>query len=383
MTPPAKENAGGAIVCGAGAAGLAAGAMLRRAGIDTLVIERSGRVAASWRSRYPALRLNTPGWMSTQPGYRATRRRYGEYPSRDKWIQYLEDYSAHHQLELCFGTEVQRIVGRNGGWQIQTTEGILDAPAVVVATGFDHDPYMPDWPGRENFSGELVHACAYREPDPYRGQDVLVVGPGVTGSEVAHLLVEGGAARVRVACRTSPHIYRRKWLGVSINVPGVMLNHLPVRVADELAWTGERILRGNLSRYGLPRPPLGVATLAKKQQAPAYDEGFVASVKTGRIEIVAAVEGFDGADVLLADGSRVQPDAVIAATGYRRGLEPLVGHLGVLDGRGTPLVHGGRQHPAAPGLFFTGFRSDLSGQLRLMRFDARGIARAAARRRKR
>jgi putative flavoprotein involved in K+ transport len=101
---------------------------------------------------------------------------------------------------------------------------------------------------------------------------------------------------------------------------------------------------------GLPRPPLGVASmLATKHQAPAYDAGFVASVKAGRIEIVAAVEGFDGADVLLADGARVQPDAVIAATGYRRGLEPLVGHLGVLDERGTPLVSGGRQHPSAPG----------------------------------
>jgi putative flavoprotein involved in K+ transport len=83
--------------------------------------------------------------------------------------------------------------------------------------------------------------------------------------------------------------------------------------------------------------------------------------------------------VLLADGSRFQPDVVIAATGYRRGLEPLVGHLGVLDERGTPLVTGGRQHPSAPGLFFTGYRTELSGQMRLMRFDARAIARAVKR----
>lgn len=371
-----------AIVCGAGAAGLASAAMLRRAGVETVVIERSDQVGASWRSRYSALRLNTPNWMSTLPGYRATRRRCGEYPTRDKWISYLEDYSAHHQLDVRFATEIQRIVRLDGTWQIQTNHGALDARTVVVATGFDHDPYTPDWPGRESFSGELIHACTYRDPDPYRDLDVLVVGPGVTGSELAHLLVKGGAGRVRVACRTSPHIYRRKWLGVSINVPGVVLNHLPVRIADELAWTGERAMRGNLSRYGLPRPPLGIATLAKKQQAPAYDDGFVASVKAGHIEIVAAVEGFDGADVLLADGSRAQPDAVIAATGYRRGLEPLVGHLDVLDAQGRPLVHGGHQHPGAPGLFFTGFRSDLSGQLRLMRFDARAIARTAARRRR-
>ncbi len=74
MPAPPLRDMRGAIVCGAGAAGLAAGAMLGRRGVDALIIERSDRVAASWRSRYAALRLNTTGWMSTQPGYRATRR---------------------------------------------------------------------------------------------------------------------------------------------------------------------------------------------------------------------------------------------------------------------------------------------------------------------
>ena len=73
-------------------------------------------------------------------------------------------------------------------------------------------------------------------------------------------------------------------------------------------------------------------------QAPAYDDGFVEELRAGRIEIVAAVVGFDQSDVVLADGARVQPDAVIAATGYRRGLNVLVGHLGVLDSNGVPLV---------------------------------------------
>jgi putative flavoprotein involved in K+ transport len=115
--------------------------------------------------------------------------------------------------------------------------------------------------------------------------------------------------------------------------------------------------------------------MSRRQQAPAYDSGFVGLLKAGEIEIVPAVSGFDGEDVLLADGTRIQPDAVIAATGYRRGLEPLVGHLGVLGEGGKPLIGGGDQHPAAPGLFFNGYRSNLSGQLRLMRPGARAIAR--------
>jgi putative flavoprotein involved in K+ transport len=101
----------------------------------------------------------------------------------------------------------------------------------------------------------------------------------------------------------------------------------------------------------------------------------VGLLKAGRIEIVAAVEGFDGSSVLLADGTRIQPEVVIAATGYQRGLEPLVGHLGVLGEDGIPLVNGGNQHPSARGLFFSGYRPDLSGHLRTMRGDARAIAR--------
>ena len=120
-----------------------------------MVLERSDQVAASWRTRYPALRLNTPGWMSTQPGFRASRRRYGEYPSRDEWIRYLEEYTAHHQLDVRFGTEVQKHrPRRRTAGRCTATQGVFDAPTVVMATGFDHDPYMPDWPGREGFTGD-------------------------------------------------------------------------------------------------------------------------------------------------------------------------------------------------------------------------------------
>lgn len=367
-----------AIVLGAGAAGLAAAATLQSAGIDTVVLERSDQVGASWRSRYDGLRLNTTAWMSTQPGFRARRRCFGEFPSRDAWIEYLESYAAHHRIYVRFGTEAQQLAPVDGGWRVGTDRGELQARFVVVATGYDHDPNVPHWPGRDGFTGELIHSSAYRNPEPYRDRDVLVVGPGTTGSEVAVLLSRGGARRVRVACRTPPNVLARKFLGLSVNLHGIALNRFPLRVADQIIWLSQRMRFGNLDRYGLPRSPDGVATtLRRRQQTPAYDEldGFVAALKAGRIEIVGAVVGFEGPEVLLVDGTRIQPEAVIAATGYRRGLEPLVAHLGVLGEDGIPLVSGGNQHPSAPGLFFTGYRADLSGQLRLMRPDARAIAR--------
>jgi putative flavoprotein involved in K+ transport len=368
---------GEAIVCGGGTAGLASAAALNGVGVEAVVLEQTDQVGASWRERYDGLRLNTPGWMSTQPGYRAIRRRYGEYPTRDAWIQYLEDYAAHHRIGVRFGTEARRLQLAGGEWRIETNREELTARYVVVATGFDHNPHLPDWPGRGSFEGVLIHSSEYRTPAPFQGRDVLVIGPNTTGSEVAALLSRGGAGRVRVACRTPPNLVNRKFWGVSINLPGLLLNRVPMRVADQIGWFGQRVTFGDLDPYGLPRSPDGIATTMREQKkAPAYDSGFVDLLKAGRIEIVAAVEGFEGRDVSLADGARIQPEMVIAATGYRRGLERLVGHLGVLDEGGSPLVCGGDQHPRAKGLFFNGYRADLGGQLRLMRLDARAIARA-------
>ncbi len=380
-----RHTTAGAIVCGAGTAGLAAAATLRGAGVEVIVLEQTDKVGASWRTRYDGLRLNTPGWMSTQPGYRASPRRYGEYPSRDAWVQYLEDYAEHHKIDVRFGTQVRRVVPVDGGWRVDTDGGDMDARLVVIATGYDREPNLPDWPGREDFMGELIHSSAYRNPEPYRGRDVLVVGPNITGSEVAHYLCRGGAGRIRVSCRTPPNVMRRKYLGVPVQLNGIALDHVPLPVADEIIWLAQRLFFGNLDRYGLPRSPQGVATtMRRRQQGPVFNDGFVRLLKAGQIEIVPAVEGFDGRDVLLADGTRIQPEAVIAATGYRRGLEGLVGHLGVLGENGIPLVCGGNEHPSAPGLFFTGYDvGGLSGQLRRMRPEARAIAKAARRQSKR
>jgi hypothetical protein len=82
----------------------------------------------------------------------------------------------------------------------------------------------------------------------------------------------------------------------------------------------------------------------------------------------------DGDKVHLADGTDIGPEVVIAATGYRRGLEPLVGHLGLLDDAGLPVVHGASTHPGAPGLHFIGYTNPVSGMFREIAIEARRIA---------
>jgi putative flavoprotein involved in K+ transport len=366
------------VVCGAGPAGLGSAALLGRAGLRAVVIERGDAVGASWRSRYAALRLNSLGWISRLPAG-PTGWGFSHYPTRDEWIGYLERYAVRHRLRIRFGVEARMLDRAPGSWLIDTSVGTLRARFVVVALGNDRVPHVPAWPGRESFRGELLHAAEYSDAESLRGRDVLVVGANTTGVELASLISRGGARRIRVAIRTPPNLFKRDWHGLPLHPLAVVLDLLPTPLADGLGRMGQRLAFGDLRRHGLGQPPLGVkATVLARRIGPAMDSGFVDDLKRGRIELLPAMRAFDGPDVVLDGGSRITPEVVIAATGYRRGLEQLVGHLGVLDDRGWPLVHGGATASSAPGLYFVGYRSGVSGPLRQIRIDAKGAALAIA-----
>ncbi|MFI1188864.1 flavin-containing monooxygenase [Streptomyces californicus] len=370
-------------VVGAGPGGLAAAAALRARGLRVVVLEKADRVGASWRGHYDRLHLHTTRRWSALPGLKMPRR-FGRWVGRDDLVRYLEKYTEHHELEVVTGVEVTRVdpaPDGSGDWQLTATGGrVLRGRAVVVATGFNHTPRVPDWPGRDTYTGELLHAARYRNPAPYADRDVLVVGVGNTGAEIAADLAEGGAARVRIAVRTAPHIVRRSTAGWPAQATGILVRRLPAWLVDRAAAVLSRIAVPDLTAQGLPRPDSGLASRARQGAIPVQDVGLIDAVRSGRVTPVAAVASFDGDTVVLADGSRLTPDTVIAATGYDRALEPLLGHLGVLDGRGRPAVHGGRTPKAAPGLYFTGFTNPISGMLREMARDAEKIARKAARR---
>jgi hypothetical protein len=187
---------------------------------------------------------------------------------------------------------------------------------------------------------------------------------------------------VWLAVRTPPHIVRRSSLGWPAQLTGMLVRHLPVPLVDRLAWLTARIQVPDLARYGLPRPRTGLYTRVLQGALPVQDVGLLAAVRARTVVPVAAVVGFDGPEVLLADGSTLSPDVVVAATGYRRGLEPLVGHHGVLDARGLPTVHGPHCAPDLPGLHFIGYSNPISGMFRELRLDAVRIARAVHRRRR-
>ncbi|WP_330349172.1 flavin-containing monooxygenase [Streptomyces sp. NBC_00582] len=384
--PPAITTANPAdrpvYVIGGGPGGLATAYALRAQGIRAVVVEKADRVGASWSRHYDRLHLHTTRRLSALPGLKMPRR-FGRWVARDNVVRYLEKYAEVHELEIVTGVEVSRIerTPDGTGWLLHATGGReLTGAAVVVATGYNHTPFLPDWPGRDTFTGDLAHAGAYRDGTPYTGRDVLVVGVGNTGAEIAVDLVESGAERVRLAVRTVPHIVRRSTAGWPAQYSGILVRRLPVGLVDRISRIQAGLSLPDLSAHGLPRPDTGLYTRARQGAIPVQDVGLIDAVRKGRVEVVAAVEAFeDGGKVVLADGTRISPDAVVAATGYVRALEGLVGHLDVLDERGHPLAHGPHAPANAPGLYFTGFTTPISGTLRELALDAPRIAKAVTR----
>jgi putative flavoprotein involved in K+ transport len=363
-------------IVGGGSAGLATAALLKEQGREAVVLEAGPEPGAAWRGRYDRLRLHTPRLLSGLPGLRIPRR-YGRWVARDDLIEYFRAYVDAHALDVRTGTRVTRIDRDGTGWRLETEGEPIGADAVVVATGYNGAPFIPDWPGRDTFAGELVHSSQYRSPSAFAGRDVLVVGAGNSGAEIAHDVADGGAKRSRLSVRTPPQIVRRATAGIPAQLLGMAIRKMPPDWVDPFTKWQRKVAIPDLSAQGLPRPEHGVRTaFLTTGTTPILDVGIVDAVKHGRVEIVAAVEAFDGADVVLADGSRIQPDSVIAATGFRAGLDGLVGHLDVLGPRGLPVKTDGE--PAVPGLWFVGFTPTLGGQLREGSIAARKVAQSVA-----
>ncbi|MGZ6777661.1 MAG: flavin-containing monooxygenase [Mycobacterium sp.] len=345
------------VVIGAGPSGVATALSLRDRGLRPLVVDRADHVGSSWKARYDRLKLNTGRRTSHMPN-RPYPKETGVFPTRDQVVEHLDRHAHEEGIELLLDTTVTRMEPTASGWHLSTTTGDIAAKQVVVATGYEHTPKLPDWPGLDTFTGEVLHSSKYRNPDPFVGKRVLVVGAGSSAMEVVHDVATGGASAAWLAVRTSPHIAIRALPG---GFPSdYIANRLfdsPVWLADSLSRVAQRIDVGNLTEYGLPAPAEGMFERGKRLgRAPVIvDREVVHAIRARVFEVVPTVERIDGDSVSLIDGRVLEPDVVICATGYVRGLEPMVGHLGVLDERGVPKSIG--VDAAAPGLRFIGFLS--------------------------
>ena len=364
------------LVIGAGPAGLAVASLLGQRGVPYRVVERGSAVGASWRGRYDGLRLHTARRMSGLPGSPIPRR-HGQWVARDDLVAYLEDYARRFGIQPQLDTVVTQVRRGGDGWLVQTSRGELSARSVVIATGQARTPYVPAWPGRDGYPGDLRHSSAYREPSAFRDQEVLVVGGGNSAAEIAVELA-GQAAAVWLSVRSAPAIVRRDTLGVPTQFLALALRGFPAAVLNPVSDLLRRVSVPDLEPYGLPAPRDSFSRFLRSQTIPILDHGFVDAVRARRILVVGEVAAFAGAEVRLVDRTALSPDAVVAATGYRPDLGEMVRGLDLLDPAGMPRVHGAQTTPGAPDLYLVGLTVELSGVLREITREAAAVADAIA-----
>ena len=365
------------VVVGAGPSGLAVARELEhRHGIATLVIDRAAAPAISWRTRYDNFRLNTNGFLSHLPGQRIPLNA-GRWPTKEDMVRYFDRYVQQQNIALKLGCEVYRINRAGGGWCLDTSAGDIRTPAIVLATGNYGRPTIPPWPGLKHFNGALVHSAEFRNAWPFQGRDVLVVGAGNSAADIAVQLANDGAGRIWLAVRTPPHLVRRAMGPIPSDIFLELFARVPASVVDPVIGRLNGLIWGDLSAYGFHRPPLGLkATVELRGRIPTLADELIVFVRSGRVAVVSAVAAVESDRVLLADGTAIAPDVIIAATGFGRDLDGLVGHLGVLDEERNP--RGGFASHVGKGMFAIGYGIPPRGPLRAIRLHATPLAREIA-----
>ena len=301
------------VVIGGGQSGLAAGYFLRRQGIDFEILDANDRPGGAWPDAWDSLRLFSPAQMSSLPGWPMPPSA-GGYPTRDHVVDYLEQYEQRYSLPIQRPVRVRDILTSPDGLSVRTDRGTWLAKAVISATGGASQPYIPPYSGRALFQGRQVHSSAYRSPDEFAGQRVLVVGGGNSGAQIL--------AEVSKVAETA-------W--VTLEPPRFLPDSVDGRVLFERAT--ERVRAQMEGREAdLPKGGLG-------------DIVMVPSVREARdLDVLYTVRPFsrfvaDG--VVWPDGTRTAVDAVIWCTGFRANLSHLA-HLGVLEADGHVAVENGR-----------------------------------------
>lgn len=361
IRPVTNEPVEPAIVVGAGAAGLAVAHALMNAGVPTAILEKESRLAEPWHRRHRQLHLNTHRDLSSLPGL-AYPQGTPAFPHKTVVIRHMNDFRQENRLPVQFGVDVEEIVFKGDHWALLTSAGPRLARHVVIATGRDRQPFIPEWKGMKGFAGRIIHAADFGDARDYAGKKVLVVGAGNSGFDTLNNLAGINTAAIWLSARNGPALLPKRIGKIAVHRLSPFMARLPLRVADAVMAATQRLVFGDLTKFGMPPAPSGGASrLTSDYIAIAADDGAVSAIKAGKIVVVPAIREFARDGVILANGSLIHPDIVIAATGYRTGLEPMVGRLGVLDKKGVPLFNGGQADPKLPGLWFTGMRPSIRG----------------------
>ena len=350
---------------------------MRAAGLDVVVLEKADTVGSVWRHHYDRLHLHTDRKHSGLPGM-VMPKTYPLYPTRGQLVEYLESYAARFDIRPVFNSTVSCIRRDGMQWRVDLAQGSISAYVVVVATGIADAPYRPSWPGSELYQGTVVHSSEYRNPAPYAGKRVLVVGFGNSGGEIALDLANAGVD-VMLAVRGPVQILPRDLLGFPILAWAILYQRLPARLVDLINAPILRLAIGRIEKQGLRRAAKGPRQMVEEDgRVPLIDIGTLARIRDGSIKVYGGIDRLTSDGVAFADGRHAKFDAIILATGFRPDLRQLIPDIeGLFDSHGMPLLTGHATN--APGLYFCGQITSPTGQLREIGIEAQQIADGARR----
>ncbi|KAK8550151.1 hypothetical protein V6N13_118676 [Hibiscus sabdariffa] len=277
----------GAIIVGAGPSGLATSACLKQQGVPSLVLERSVCIASLWQHRtYDRLKLHLPKQFCQLPllGF---PQNFPKYPTKHQFISYMESYASHFSIQPRFNQSVTSAEFDHvmGSWRVKTQDSQYISRWLIVATGENAEPVIPDIPGIDAFKGPVLHTNLYKSGSEFRNQRVLVIGCGNSGMEVCLDLCRYNAIPHMVV-RNTVHVLPREMFGFStFRIAMALLKWFPLKLVDKLLLLVSNFTLGNTDQIGLRRPKTGPIELKNVTgKTPVLDVGALAQIKTGKIK---------------------------------------------------------------------------------------------------
>lgn len=351
------------LIIGAGPAGLAVAGRLRQLDMPFEILERASSLTPAWERHYDRVCLHTIKQYSALP-HEPFPADYPQYVPKKDLLEYYQRYARNRKIEPIFEQEVSSVNREADGlWHVHTKQNLhIAADAVVVCTGFNREPYLPEIAGAADFIGGLSHVASYKNPKAFEERKVLVVGMGNSGAEIALDLCEHGV-RVALSVRGPVNVIPRDFQGRPTQKTAMLINQLPVWLGDWLGRQFQKITVGDLSEYGLKKPPYAPSKqLRVFGKTPVIDVGTIDRIKAGEIPIFPGIESLQGKHVRFVDGQTEVFDHILLATGYRAMLEGFIpGIASELNERGHPESVVGSGYFKQ--LYFVGFDGYSSGLL--------------------
>lgn len=363
----------GPVIVGAGPSGLAVGACLKEQGIPFVVLERADCIASLWQKRtYDRLKLHLPKQFCQLPKLPFPEH-FPEYPTKKQFIDYLESYAKHFDINPQFNECVQSAKYDEACrlWRIKTvsTCGSIQSEVeyicqwLVVATGENAERVVPEIEGLKEFGGEIIHACEYKSGEKYRGKKVLVVGCGNSGMEVS-LDLSNHNAKPSMVVRSTVHVLPRQIFGKStFELAMIMMKWLPLWLVDKLLLVLAWFILGNTDSYGLKRPSIGPLELKNTHgKTPVLDIGALEKIRSRDIEVVPGIKRFSKNMVQFVNDEELEIDSVVLATGYCSNVPYWLQETDFFSNNGLPKTPFPNGWKGKAGLYAVGFtRRGLTG----------------------